>query len=98
MERDKIIKELTAGICEITFMDSFSVEHKISATLSTIHLDLDDVCNADNLGHLITMWNVAEEKWQDVPISEIIDVERLTGKGVKGEDDRISPLDIFNEL
>ena len=39
MEHKEIINELQQGICEITWMDSFSVEHTAMGTLSTNHLD-----------------------------------------------------------
>ena len=93
MERNKIIAELTAGICELTWVDSFTMEHKVSVTLSTNHLNEEIPNPFDDDKHLVTMWDLVDESWCSIPVSVIIDVERLTGKGVKGEDDRIASLE-----
>jgi len=82
-KKEKLIRELIAGICELTYMDSFSVEHKMSVTLSPNHLD-GDVESIDS-PVMIRMWDMIEESWQDILITSIIDFERLTGFGIKDE-------------
>jgi len=65
MEHKQIINELQQGICEITWTDSFSVEHSVMGTLSTNHLN-EDFPNLD-LGeknrNSVAFWDVNAEKW-----------------------------------
>ena len=84
---DNLVKELTAGICELTYVDKFSVEHKISATLSPNHLNGESEVNDSSV--TIRLWNVQDEEWQNIIVSSIIDLERLTGFGVKDERDLV---------
>tara|TARA_R110001592_G_scaffold10920_3_gene55318 strand:+ start:753 stop:1058 length:306 start_codon:yes stop_codon:yes gene_type:complete len=91
-------KELSAGIVEIVYIDQYSVEYTISATRSENHLN-EDVSNSfDDEKHLIAMWNLIEEKWTQIPVSSIIHMERLTGIGVKSDDDLVDPtlLNMFS--
>ena len=85
--RDNLVKELTAGICELTYVDKFSVEHKISATLSPNHLNGESELNDSSA--TIRLWNMRDEEWQNIVVSSIIDLERLTGFGVKDERDLV---------
>ena len=80
MNKQEIIKELQSGICELTYMDSHSVEHVLSVTLSPNHLHEDDN------RHVIALWNMVAEDWIEIPVIKIIDVERLTGHGIKDKD------------
>lgn len=90
--RDEIVTELIAGIVELTYVDKFSIEHKISATLSPNHLDGES--ELDNSSVNIRLWNMRDEEWQNIAIYSIIDLERLTGFGVKDERDLVD----FNEF
>ena len=89
-------KELSAGIVEIVYIDKYSVEYTISATLSKNHLD-EESPERDS-SKLISFWNVIEEEWQNIPVSSIIHIERLTGIGVKSDDDLVDPtlLNMFS--
>ena len=84
---EDVVTELTAGICEITFTDSFSVEHKMSATLSPNHID-GAIQQNDCTKH-ISAWNLVDEEWCVTPLSSIIDVERLTGIGIKDDSELV---------
>ena len=85
--KDEIVNELIAGIVELTYVDSFSVEHKISATLSPNHLDGDK--ESIPSPNIVRVWNMIGEMWEDISISSIIDFERLTGFGIKDERDLV---------
>ena len=97
MERDKIIDELIAGICEVTWLDSFSVEHSVMGTLSTNHLN-DEIPNPykDN-PNIVSLWNVNAEDWIEISNIKIVEVERLTGIGVKDDTDKIN-IDHMEEM
>jgi len=83
-EQQETIKELQKGICELTIVDNHSVEHIISATLSLNHLpDVDGELNFTPDKYNIMLWNMVKEEWQTYPVNYIIDLERLTGFGVK---------------
>ncbi len=86
---ENIHEELSAGIVEITYTDSFSVEYTVCVTLSANHLDYGDTAREQKSKGLLTVWNVRDEKWQDIPVFSIIDAERLTGFGVKDERDLV---------
>ena len=92
MEHKQIINELQQGICEITWTDSFSVEHSVMGTLSTNHLN-EDFPNLD-LGeknrNSVAFWDVNAEKWKEVPAIKIVEIERLTGIGVKDDVDKVN--------
>ncbi len=90
-----IIRELQLGICEVTRIDTHSVEHVLNATLSTNHLD--DWREQKNES-AVTLWNVVEEEWQTIPAFMIIHVERLTGLGIKDESDEVSVEEFFDML
>ena len=85
--KDEIVNELVAGIVELTYVDSFSVEHKMSATLSPNHLDGDEESTPSPT--FVRVWNMIGETWEDISISSIIDFERLTGFGIKDERDLV---------
>tara|TARA_R110001583_G_scaffold110140_1_gene259079 strand:+ start:174 stop:470 length:297 start_codon:yes stop_codon:yes gene_type:complete len=85
--KDEIVNELIAGIVELTYIDSFSVEHKMSATLSPNHLDGDK--ESTHSPNIVRVWNMIGEMWEDISISSIIDFERLTGFGIKDERDLV---------
>ena len=84
--KQEIIKELQSGICELTYMDSHSVEHILSVTLSPNHLNNNNNKEFENPfidddRHVIALWNMVAEDWIEIPVIKIIDVERLTGLG-----------------
>lgn len=86
---EDIMTELTAGIVEIVYTDSYSVEYTISATLSSNHLDIGDSVPEQNSKSVLTVWNVRDEEWQNIPVFSIIHTERLTGFGIKDERDLV---------
>ena len=92
-KKEDVIAELTAGICEIIFTDSFSVEHKVSVTLSPNHIDGAIHQNVNSSTH-ISAWDMVEENWNDIVLSSIIDLERLTGPGIKGDSKIVNLNDI----
>ena len=79
--RSDVLKELLMGICEVTYMDPYSVEYKISATLSENHID--GSVHENKYDKSVVMWNLVDEEWQTIPLENIVDVERLTGRGMK---------------
>ena len=89
MERDKIIEELTAGICEVTWLDSFSVEHSVMGTLSTNHLDDEFPNPYEDTPNIVSLWNINDEDWIEISNIKIVEVERLTGIGIKDDVDKI---------
>ena len=82
-------KELKAGICEVVYMDSMSVEHIALLTLSTNHVTAEEPkCDIVDNRMAIVAWNMNEEEWQKIPIHQIVNFERLTGFGVKDNSER----------
>ena len=85
-----IIDELQNGICELIFLDEYSVEHTISATLSNTHLPDG---TPDDLGtpteYSITLFNVAKEEWQTIQTNSILSIERLTGHGAPNNEKKL---------
>tara|TARA_Y100000310_G_scaffold320893_1_gene377808 strand:- start:727 stop:1035 length:309 start_codon:yes stop_codon:yes gene_type:complete len=81
MEHKEILNELKQGICEVTTIDEYSVENKISATMSPNHLP-DETCDDTSVkNNQVLFWNVVEAQWQIINFGSIIDIERLTGVG-----------------
>ena len=91
--KEEVLTELKEGIVEITYVDSFSVEHKMSATLSPNHLDGDEESTSSPA--LVRVWNLIGESWEDVSLSSIIDFERLTGFGIKDGRDLVDFENIY---
>ena len=83
MKNTNYIQELQNGICELIFLDEYSVENTISATLSNTHLP--EGGTPDDIGtpteYSITLFNVAKEEWQTIQTNSILSIERLTGHG-----------------
>ena len=90
MEHKEIINELKQGICEITWMDSFSVENSIIGTLSMNHLNDDFPNPYEYAKNIVAVWNVNNEDWVEIPTINIVEVERLTGIGVKDDVDKVN--------
>ena len=94
------INELRAGICELTLVDEFSVEtDKVMGTLAECHMaDLDGIEKSREEKNAkeerVNVWNVRKERWEEIRLVEIGEIERLTGEGVSGNED-CAPLDGF---
>ena len=98
MERKEIIEELEKGICELIVVDKDSVEDVISATLSSNHLpEMKEGFNISSDKYNVMLWNLAKEEWQMHPVNFIIGVERLTGYGVKNNEQKLSE-DCINSI
>jgi len=101
---NEVIKELCAGICELTLVDEFSVETgQVMGTLAECHMANEgDVEKArwekSAEGERVNVWNVREERWEKIRLVEIGEIERLTGKGVKGKEDEMSVDDFLTSL
>lgn len=95
--RNIIINELTQGICEITWTDSFGVEHSAMGTLSTNHLNDDFENPHDDDKYMVSFWDVSEEIWMSIPAIKIVEMERLTGIGVKDDVDKVN-IDTVEEF
>lgn len=81
--KNKIINELKQGICEITIVSEHSsMSRTISATLSPNHLP-ETQSNISNKPNIVVLWDVVGEKWNSLHVSNIGEVERLTGHGIK---------------
>ena len=93
----EIVNELNQGICEITWMDSFSVEHTAMGTLSTNHLNEEFPNPFENVKNIVAFWDVCSEDWIEVPAIKIVEVERLTGIGVKDDVDKVN-IDSMEEF
>ena len=95
---NETINELRAGICELTLVDEFSVEvDKLMGTLAECHMaDLEGVEKSrrekNAKGGRVNVWNVRKERWEEIRLVEIGEIERLTGEGVSGNED-CAPLD-----
>ena len=93
----EIINELKQGICEVTWTDSFSVEHSAMGTLSTNHLN-DDIPNPyEYIRNVVTLWDVNAEDWIEIPTIKVMEIERLTGIGVKDDVDKVN-IDRMDEF
>ena len=90
MEHKEIINELQKGISEITWIDSFSVEHSAMGTLSTNHLDESFPNPYDDDKYMVAFWDVNTEDWIEIPAIKIVELERLTGIGVKDDVDKVN--------
>ena len=90
MEYKEIINELQQGICEITWTDSFSVEHSAMGTLSTNHLNEDIPNPFEHMKNIVTFWDVNAEAWIEIAAIKIVEIERLTGIGVKDDVDKVN--------
>jgi len=97
---NETINELRAGICELTLVDEFSVEvDKLMGTLAECHMaDLEGVEKSrrekNAKGGRVNVWNVRKERWEEIRLVEIGEIERLTGEGVSGNEN-CAPLDGF---
>ena len=87
---DTVVAELSAGIVELIYTDEYSVEYIISATQSHNHLDENDPAPNSKKTNNICVWNLVEEEWQNIVISSIIHLDRLTGNGIKSNEDKIN--------
>lgn len=97
--------ELRAGICELTLVDEFSVEtDKVMGTLAECHMaDLDGEERARKIAereieNVVEVWDVRGEQWRKIALCEIGEIERLTGRGVKTNDDEMHIEDFLNEV
>jgi len=98
MNKLEILKELKKGICELIVVDKYSVEDVISATLSSNHLpEMEEGFKISSDKYNIMLWNVAKEEWQTHPVTFIMGVERLTGYGVKNNEQKLS-TDCINTI
>ena len=100
------INELRAGICELTLLDEFSVEKEsIMGTLSKYHMaDFGDEKRAEDIannfnesGSMVELWDVHKEMWQKIAVREIVEIERLTGKGIGKKTSEVCPDDLNDE-
>ena len=90
--KKQIVEELKKGICELTLIsEQSSASCTISATLSTNHLP-DEIPEVSDKPHIVVLWNLIAEKWESFHASEIGEVERLTGIGIK--DDQLAPAEL----
>ena len=101
----KTINELRAGICELTLVDEFSVEYdKVMGTLAECHMaDLDGEERARKIAereieNVVEVWDVRGERWRKIALCEIGEIERLTGQGVKTNDDEVDLEGFLNEV
>ncbi len=93
----EIIDELCKGIVRIVYVDEHSVEHENNFTLCRNHLpeECDDNWLVSIVRHpLIAMdclfaFNVVTEKTEKLFTKDIIEIERITGAGVKKDKDRV---------
>ena len=97
MEHKEIINELQQGIVEITWIDSFSVEHSAMGTLSTNHLDESFPNPYEYAKNIVAFWDVNTEDWIEIPTIKIVEIERLTGIGVKDDVEKVN-IDQMEEM
>ena len=61
-----------------------SVEHIDYLTTSVVHVTKSEPrCDIECHNRYLIGWNVGEEKWQNIPLVQIVIFERLTGEGIK---------------
>ena len=91
MKKNDIIKTLQSGICEITYIDSHSVEGSIIGTLSQTHLPDDiDTMDISDEPHSFVVFNVNTENWETISAHCVIDIEQLTGEGAVNNEKKLS--------
>ena len=98
-KKDTIFNTLQSGICEIIYKDVHSVENSIMATLAPNHLPsscTDDIavpdmsllgCGGDDT--IVVAFNVNTEKWENVLVDSVIDIEQLTGEGAPNNEKKL---------
>jgi hypothetical protein len=84
--KSEYVTELKMGICEITYLNTHSVEQCDCLTVSPTHVTkLEPKCHLNTNDRSIVAWNVREERWQKIPVYQIVEFERLTGEGIQDE-------------
>ena len=97
IQKDTIFNTLQSGICEIIYKDVHSVENSIMATLAPNHLpsstddDDDDGVDMSLLDDdtIVVAFNVNTEKWENVLVDSVIDIEQLTGEGAPNNEKKL---------
>ncbi len=97
MKYEEIVNELNQGICEITWTNSHSVEFSAMGTLSTNHLNEDVPNLGEKKRSSVAFWDVCAEEWIEVSTIRIVEIERLTGIGVKDDVDKVN-IDSMEEF
>ena len=91
MNQETIFNKLQSGICEITYKDVHSIENTLMATLAPNHLPHDcdtmDVCPDDTT--VVVCFNVNTEKWENVLVDSVVDIEQLTGENAPNNEKKL---------
>ncbi len=94
LSKDHITDELKQGICELTIVSDYcSASRTMSATLSPNHLP-DTQSNFSDKPNMVVFWDVIDEQWHTMHLADIGDIERMTGIGVKDQEDSVSDGDL----
>jgi len=106
MKHETIFNTLQSGICEITYKDVHSVENSFMATLAPNHLphDCDTIDVSPDDTTVVVCFNVNTEKWENVLVDSVIDIEQLTGEGAPNNEKKLQAgpeymeqLDLFTQ-
>jgi hypothetical protein len=50
------------------------------------------------VGNVVEVWDIRGEQWRKIALCEIGEIERLTGQGVKTNDDEVDLEGFLNEV
>ena len=102
MNKQEIINTLSKGISEIKWTDSHSVEHSAMVTVAPQHLPDKTAFSFDDTfdGRMLTeeqksglrffsAFDVNSENWRVFGVSELIDIEQLTGEGAVNNEKKL---------
>jgi hypothetical protein len=77
---EQIKETLLDGICEITLLNSYSVEYQKNLTLSPIHLlEPYEYTPSVSDEYRTEVWDVVKEEYYILTYNDIIEIEQLTG-------------------
>jgi|10_taG_2_1085330.scaffolds.fasta_scaffold12933_7 hypothetical protein len=95
---EQIKKIISDGICEVTLIDPYSVEFKVSVTLSSIHLPISKLDENNNLisnKQCLEVWDVINENYYNLKYRNIIDIEQLTGENAPCNQSKLKPCEDY---
>jgi hypothetical protein len=106
MKHETLFNKLQSGICEIIYKDVHSIENTLIATLAPNHLpddcDTMDILPPNDADTFVVCFNVNTEKWENVLVDSVVDIEQLTGEGAPNNEKKlragpeyIEQLDLF---
>lgn len=104
MNKSEIMNLLSSGFCELTFTDANSVEDTVVGTTALQHLpDSHTHNNWQGSENAIVFFNVNSEETELLLLSDVVDVEALTGayaectkRKLQASDDYLESIGLFS--